>query len=314
MKTDHEPLVSIIVITYNCGKYVIETLESIKDQSYKNIELIVSDDGSSDNTVATCKEWISNNHERFIRTVLIDHPINTGIPANCNRGIKAAKGEWIKLIAGDDLFFPDAIENYISFLQKNKNCLVLHSKVNPFSQENLKYRAISDGRIDLKSCKINRPDITAQEQFQCLLRVNVVAAPTILFHRTVFDKVGYFDERLKLWEDRPMLLKITGNNIKLHYVDFSSVKYRVHDASVQISKDSSKLLSYFNIEKSKFYYKEYLKYLPPIERLINKLYLLRILALDRFKLNRNNLIIKLYLRITNLPFYYFLNKYEKNYK
>ncbi len=314
MKNQNNPLVSIVLITYNCDKYVIETLESIKNQTYNNIELIVSDDGSKDNTIDICRNWIDNNKERFIRTVLIAHQINTGIPANCNRGIKASQGEWIKLIAGDDIFLPDAIENYISYIQSNKHCLVLHSKVIRFIDGSSQQKDDIYSRIDLKSFKINNPDITADQQFQSLLRINMVAAPTIFFHKSVFEKVGYFDERLKLWEDRPMLLKITKNNIKLHFLDFASVRYRVHEKSVQISKDNKFLLSYFNIEKSRYFYKEYLHYLPFFERIIKRLYLLRILFLDKFNLNRNNLLIKLFLRITDFPLSYFINKYEKKYK
>src|SRR5450759_2313112 len=98
-----QPLVSIIVVTYNSSKYVLETLESAKAQTYQNIELVVSDDCSTDDTVEICRKWIEENNDRFVRTTLVTSPENKGIPANCNRGIKASKGEWIKLIAGDDL-------------------------------------------------------------------------------------------------------------------------------------------------------------------------------------------------------------------
>ena len=60
-----EPLVSIIVITYNSSKYVLETLESAKAQTYENIELIISDDGSTDDTIKICKNWLEKNQDRF---------------------------------------------------------------------------------------------------------------------------------------------------------------------------------------------------------------------------------------------------------
>jgi alpha-1,3-rhamnosyltransferase len=66
-----QPLVSIVVITYNSSDYVLETLESAKDQTYKNIELIISDDCSTDNTVEICKNWLEENKERFKHTELI---------------------------------------------------------------------------------------------------------------------------------------------------------------------------------------------------------------------------------------------------
>ncbi|KAA6320476.1 putative glycosyltransferase EpsE, partial [termite gut metagenome] len=103
---NEQPLVSIVVITYNSSKYVLETLESAKVQTYQNIELIVSDDCSTDDTVDVCQNWLDENKERFVRTELLIVLKNTGVSANCNRGYKVAKGEWIKGVAGDDMLFP----------------------------------------------------------------------------------------------------------------------------------------------------------------------------------------------------------------
>lgn len=103
-----QPLVSIIVITYNSSKYVLETLESARAQTYQNLELIVSDDASQYDTVEICQAWLEENGDRFVRAELVTVEENTGIPANCNRGVRKAKGEWVKLIAG----------NVISYIQK----------------------------------------------------------------------------------------------------------------------------------------------------------------------------------------------------
>ena len=58
-------LVTVVVVTYNSSKYVLETLDSIFEQTYKNIELIITDDGSSDNTVELCREWLTHYGDRF---------------------------------------------------------------------------------------------------------------------------------------------------------------------------------------------------------------------------------------------------------
>ena len=85
------PLVSIIVITYNSSKYVLETLESAYNQTYQNIELIISDDCSTDDTVEVCKKWVDEHKDRFVRSEIITTPVNTGIPVNCNRGLYKEK-------------------------------------------------------------------------------------------------------------------------------------------------------------------------------------------------------------------------------
>ena len=96
--------VSVVVITNNSVKCIIDTLESVKEQTYKNIELIVSDDGSTDETLTLVKEWLDINEGRFTHNSIVESEINTGITKNCNRGTKVAIGKYIKLIAGDDLF------------------------------------------------------------------------------------------------------------------------------------------------------------------------------------------------------------------
>ncbi len=89
---ENKTLVSICVISYNSSEFVLETLESAKRQSYEYIELIISDDGSEDHTVELCDQWLKNNGACFHSTELITVPKNTGIPANCNRAVKSAKG------------------------------------------------------------------------------------------------------------------------------------------------------------------------------------------------------------------------------
>ncbi|MBH2024900.1 MAG: glycosyltransferase, partial [Flavobacteriales bacterium] len=87
MLENRNPLVSVVVITYNSSKYVMETLESVKAQTYENIELIISDDGSTDHTIEMCRVWLAQNNNRFPKTKLLTVEENTGIPANCNRGV-----------------------------------------------------------------------------------------------------------------------------------------------------------------------------------------------------------------------------------
>ena len=113
----NSPLVTVAVMTYNSARYVIETLESVKAQTYPNIALIVSDDASQDNTIELVREWISqtSNKERFKGFELLTVPVNKGIPASCNRVLAAAESDWVKFIAGDDILLPNYIDDNIKF-------------------------------------------------------------------------------------------------------------------------------------------------------------------------------------------------------
>lgn len=253
------PLVSIILITYNSSKYVFETLESIKNQTYSNIELIISDDCSSDNTVSICENWIANNQSEFVRVKILTVSKNTGIPSNCNRGIKEAKGEWIKLIAGDDLFFPNAIEQLVSNITKNDFIQIAAANY-------IRFNNIEEEKMMLQSFFFKA---TTNEQFQYLLRYNRIPAPAVFLKKQLIEKVGGFDESFPLIEDYPMWIKISKAGVKIHSFDFFSVKYRLHDVSVSSMQaiENKTLIPRIFMLSQQVRMKYCLKYLPFIEKI-----------------------------------------------
>lgn len=224
-----KPLVSIIVITYHSAKYVLETLESCKVQTYNNIELIVSDDGSTDETVRICRDWIQTHSKRFVRTELVTAEKNTGIPANCNRGVRSAKGEWIKLIAGDDALLPTCIELNINYIKNHKQVHVLQSEcihyTDNFGEQN--FSAISN--------LAQNPFFTypAKKQLALLIKKNHLSAPSVFFSRISYDAVGGFDEDFRKIEDYPFWLRLVNSNYKFFSLAQPTVKYRIHSESVQ---------------------------------------------------------------------------------
>jgi alpha-1,3-rhamnosyltransferase len=227
LETDNNPLVSIIVITYNSAKYVLETLESAKAQTYKNIELIVSDDGSTDETIDLCKKWLDENKNEFINTELITVEKNTGIPSNCNRGLKASHGEWIKYIAGDDLLSIDCIEKNLTYSIQN-NSKVLFSIRIEFSGNFANKKII---RVSKPSI-FNNKNLSAKDQYKLTLRGIGCPPNTMFFKKDALLKVGGFDESFPLIEDWPMNMRITNAGIKIDYMDEETFYYRNHDQSV----------------------------------------------------------------------------------
>lgn len=222
MNQDKNPLVSIIVITYNSAKFVLETLESAKAQTYQNIELIISDDCSSDNTIEICKEWLKDNKDRFVNTELITVEQNTGIPANCNRGVKASKGEWIKLIAGDDALIGDCIDKNLQYTNKNSFAKVVVSKVaryiETFEKENFSHFTSHKDSLFFS--------VNASQQYDLLLRMNRVwTTPSTFISKEIYQLVKY-DERFRMLEDYPFWLNLTKSKIKIYYFDELTVNYR----------------------------------------------------------------------------------------
>lgn len=220
-------LVSVFVITYNSSKYVVETLDSVKSQTYQNIELIISDDCSTDNTVELCQDWIEKNGDRFVNTIVLTVAQNTGISPNCNRAIKAANGEWVKGIAGDDLLMPNCIADNVKFVTQHPDVYVVQSEnsyINEFSQPIIRKAKVK------KRFKDER--ITAKEQHKLSLFTSNVNIQTLFIKKDLFNYIGEYDESIPMMEDRPFYLKATQQGFKIYYFPTVTTVYREHSESV----------------------------------------------------------------------------------
>ncbi|NDY74098.1 glycosyl transferase [Desulfobacter hydrogenophilus] len=292
---NYNPLVSIIVITYNSAKYVLETLESAKIQPYKNIELIISDDGSKDDTVPICRKWLKKNQERFVKTRLITVEENTGIPANCNRGVKASQGEWVKLIAGDDALKKNCILTNMQFANSNKSVNVIHSNVE-YYKDNFKNNSRT-GVSDCGDAFVFSKKCSSQEQYHFLLnRTGGLLAPTLFLNRKTLYFVKCFDERLRLLEDVPLFLRLTKEGNKIHFLNETTIKYRVSASSIQkrnkphMNIDFAKELLLFNSLYKKGKIKSH-------KLFFNNAGLIIIICLNVIGFNRNGNLFDLMFRV-----------------
>ena len=109
-----EKLVSIIMPAYNCADYIAESIKSVQNQSYRNWELIVADDNSTDGTVDTVRSVAADDN----RIHLLETDINLGPAAARNRAINAAQGDYIAFLDSDDIWYPDKLSRQISFMEQ----------------------------------------------------------------------------------------------------------------------------------------------------------------------------------------------------
>ncbi|MBR0304839.1 MAG: glycosyltransferase [Bacteroidales bacterium] len=225
------PLVSIVVASYNASKTIVETLDSIKNQTYSPLELIIADDCSQDDTAIKCEEWLAENQNRFVRSKLIVNEENKGISANFNIGVRASSGEWIKIF-GDDILLPDAIEKNVCFAIKNE-CNMVFSRVIYFSEETK------------EELKILPEDdyffpVSSHEQFLTHIRNRFITpTPTWFYKRELFDKLGGYDEHYRLLEDYPFQFKMLELGERFSYLPQVTVRYRITNTSVSNSKKST---------------------------------------------------------------------------
>lgn len=239
----NNPLVSVCVITYNSSKYVLETLESIKNQTYQNIELVVSDDCSKDNTVTICRDWIVKNKRRFVKTELVESEMNTGIADNCNRGFRECRSDWIKFIAGDDVLLESCIENNVRYVQDNPQIRILFSQCEYFNGSK------SMGVRPMES-EIPFFSFSARQQLDELIKDNIIpCTPTAFFCRGIFDGNDYADVRFPFLEDYPLWIRLTKKNLKLWFMPKVTIRYRYEDSITRNSQMYINPLYFLSLKK-----------------------------------------------------------------
>jgi alpha-1,3-rhamnosyltransferase len=234
------PLVSIIVITYNSAKYIVEALDSAFNQTYPNIELIISDDCSSDNTLDICKRWGDGHTKRFTRFEIIKAPKNGGVPSNYNRAERICKGDWVKILEGDDILLPDCISSYVTYVSDKDYIDFLFSDMDTFGlspqAENYKKYFLCDRYFkSFFNC-------SAREQYKKLITFECnLPSPTWFFRRSAAIANGITnDESIPLFADWPKYINITKKGIKIYLMDKVTVNYRLHIHSISNSDNPNK--------------------------------------------------------------------------
>ena len=285
-----EPLVSVVVVTYNSSATVLETLESVLAQSYRKIELIITDDCSTDATVTVCEQWLFKNADRFVKTQVRTVDKNTGIPSNCNRGLNMASGSWVKFIAGDDVLMPDCVTDNIEFVTQHPAAKLVQSRcdfyTDTFEAKNFSFT------LSFSRERFFAEQTSAASQHQLLLLKNWLLAPSVFVHTASLTSSGGFDEKLRYKEDWPLWLNMTRSGIKVHYFDKVTIKYRRSNDSVM--KMSQPFMSKAYAVDSLVFHSIYIQ--PHVTFFVSfryKLSMRLIIFFNDVGLNRNSLLSKL---------------------
>ena len=293
----NKPLVTIGVLTYNDEVFVIRTLESVKSQTYDNIELIISDDCSTDRTVDLCKNWLKVNSRFFTSTSLLTSENNGGVTNNCNRIEKKAKGEWTKLIGGDDLLREDCIVKFVDFISKNADAKIVQCRLLLINQED----SVIGTRMKGPNPYFHSDRITAGFQHEILLRTDPVDALGLFKNRKMMEEIDYYDTDFPMQEDTPFSMKVTSMGIKIYWIDDALVKRRMRPGTLSGVNDRFLFVKndVIRIDINKKYFAPYLNGL--------ELWLLRYndsitrLFYENNIINRKNCINKILLKLLKLP-------------
>jgi glycosyltransferase involved in cell wall biosynthesis len=220
------PEVSVIIPTYNSAKYLTDAVDSVLRQTHRDFEVLVIDDGSTDDTPAVIGRY--GNLVRYIRQP------NSGVAAARNRGIDESLGRYVAFLDADDTWHRDKLKAQITALRKNPGYLACYTAFTVVSQ-------------DLRPLHVIRNKRVYNTLEDLLLRGNVIGSIcTVLYDRSIFDVVGGFDASLSQCADWDMWVRIAGLTEFL-YLDLPLATYRQHDTNMSrdaglLERDSVRVL------------------------------------------------------------------------
>jgi glycosyltransferase involved in cell wall biosynthesis len=225
------PVVSIGIPVYNGAKFIIDTLNSIRTQSYSNIELSIVDDGSTDDSLLLCKQW-ANEMEYSVN--LSRNEQNLGLTTTCNILLKKAKGKYFQLLGHDDILLPEKIEADVRLLeQAPADTAFVFSRVKLIDSAGKNLDEDYFERIGYDG-KLKEP------LFELLVQKNFIPAPTALVRTEMLRTTGGYDESL-MFEDWDIWLRLS-KEYKVLFNDVCNVQYRIHPDSMMANRDEQQTI------------------------------------------------------------------------
>ena len=261
-----KPLVSICIPTYNGSKFIKEAMESAINQTYCNLEIVVSDDASQDNIL----QIIKNFEQKSDIPITFYHNEPKGIGANWNNSIRKSKGKYIKFLFQDDVLQPTCIEEMVYVLERNKSLGLVASKrafiieksyLNEETKQWIKGFGNLQEALQLpleKGMRILDKKIFKSDFF-LKHPLNKIGEPSVvLFKKDIVTEIGYFREDLKQNLDYEFYYRIL-KKYKIGVLEKKLVKFRLHQQQATNVNRGNNHFDY--IKYDKLIYKEYFWYL-----------------------------------------------------
>jgi glycosyltransferase involved in cell wall biosynthesis len=199
--------VSVVIPAYNKAKLTVKTVESVLAQTYNNIEIIVVDDGSTDNT----RERL----QPFGSRILYSYKENGGACSARNVGIKLATGEYIAFIDCDDIYYPEKILKSVQLLEKNSDYGFVSTNVYFINEDDDKISEYARSNHNTTGWIASK-----------LMESNIIANSTVVARKSCFEEVGYFDEKIFIPADWDMWLRLA-ERYQAGYLEEKLSGYRI---------------------------------------------------------------------------------------
>ena len=248
-KLDHKPMVSVIIPTYNRGHLISRAIQGVLNQTYQNFEMIIVDDGSTDNT----KEIVGRSGDERIQ--YIRHGKNKGAAITRNTGIQASQGKYICFLDSDDEWFPLKLEKQVNrFEELNESIGVVYTGCLLKSQ--------NSGKILAEAEPTFRGEV-----YKDLLKGVFLITSTAMIRRICLQEVGFFDENLPSCEDWDLWIRLS-KQYEFDFVAEPLASYYIHGAQMLTNFNARVQALEEFIAK---YYLDFSKYPPVLARHLKRM-------------------------------------------
>lgn len=186
------PKVSVVIPVYNGERYIDQAVKSVLNQTYNNVELIVVDDGSTDQTKAVLDPF--REHIRYYKKE------NGGTASALNAGIRLATGEWFAWLSADDIFYRDKLKKQVAFFRRYPHCDLVYTDYHVISPQGRKLYRVRAPYFE------NRRRMIKKLLNQCFIN-----GSTVMARMRCFREAGLFNENLPFVQDYEMWLRLVGH-------------------------------------------------------------------------------------------------------
>lgn len=221
--SNNKALVSIVMPAYNCEKYVVEAINSILAQTYRNWELLVLDDGSKDDTLRIIEEF----SQKDSRIKALPNGKNMGVSATRNRGIELASGEWIAFLDSDDMWKPEKLEKQFEIVEKEA-AEFLFTGSSYINEEGEAYKEIFE--------------VPEKITYKKLRNQNVISCSSVLVKKKYFEHIKM--EKDEMHEDYAVWLRILKLGVTAFGVNEPLLIYRISRNSKSGNKMKTVKMTY----------------------------------------------------------------------
>lgn len=239
------PLVSVICLCYNQEKFIVATLQSVKNQSYKNIELIIADDCSTDNSKKTIENWLINHPN----IQFIANETNLGNTKTFNKALQIVKGDYIIDLAADDILLYECVKKQVGAFLNSKvsNVGIVYGNAELISENNSHIRYYY--KLNAKKKVLHKP-ATGDIYLAMLSQSSMICSVSSMIKREVLDGLNGYDENLA-YEDLDLWIR-TSRNYNFEFIDAVLVQKRELENSL-----GSQFYNKFNSKTKKLNYSSY---------------------------------------------------------